>query len=221
MTSFGATGIIRESFIPTFKIQGQVYHRHGSLLPLPETDHQFPQICFMGNVEEQVDQRCRIHTGTDREIVAFLQKLFHQHSTMVKLFMIALERMPPDDYVVVIGADKTPAGEHEKRFNAPTINGVAIVIVGEEFKSGDIILHRRNGDLQRVSETHQSHDALQYPILFWQGDDGYYFNIKMRNPGTGEETDKKDALIYLEQDLAEWSDKEGHSYEFTSLTISK
>ncbi|XP_028967044.1 uncharacterized protein LOC114828182 [Galendromus occidentalis] len=167
MTSFGATEIIRGSYMPSFKIQGQVYHRHGSLLPLLDADHEFLQIYFMGNAEEQVDRRCSIHSGTDREIVGSLQKLFHQYNRMVKLFTIALERMPADDYVVVIRADKTPAGEHEKRYNAPTINEVAIVIAGEEFKSRDIILHRRNGDLQRVSETHRSYDALQYPIIFW------------------------------------------------------
>ncbi|CAH0555040.1 unnamed protein product [Brassicogethes aeneus] len=45
--------------------------------------------------------------------------------------------------------------------------------------------------LTLVLETHRSYDALQYPILFWQGEDEYHFNIKLRNPQTGEETDKK------------------------------
>ncbi|XP_028966748.1 uncharacterized protein LOC114828104, partial [Galendromus occidentalis] len=94
--------------------------------------------------------------------------------------------MPTDDYVVVIKADKTP-GEHAGRFNAPTSDEVAIVIVGEEFNSRDIVLRRRDGCLKRVSETH----ALQHPLLFWQGEDGYHFNLRMRNPGTDEETSKK------------------------------
>ncbi|GFW10564.1 helitron_like_N domain-containing protein [Trichonephila clavipes] len=75
--------------------------------------------------------------------------------------------MPADDYAVVIRADKRPVGQHERQFNAPTIDEVAIVIVGEEFESRDIILHRRSGDIQRVSKTHRSYDGLQYPILFW------------------------------------------------------
>lgn len=94
--------------------------------------------------------------------------------------------MPSDNHKIVIRADKTPAGEHARRFNAPTIDDVAIVIVGEEFQSRDIVLHRRNNQLQRVSETHRSYDALQYPILFWQGQDGYHLNIKIINPLTGE-----------------------------------
>ncbi|XP_067129653.1 uncharacterized protein [Centruroides vittatus] len=191
MTSFGATEIIRDNYMPTFKVQGQIYHRTGSLLPLPDADHKFLQIYFMGATDEQVDQRCRFNTGTNREIVAALQNLFDEHNELVRLFRTALERMPADDYVVVIRADKTPAGQHERQYNAPTIDEVAIVIVGEEFNSRDIVLHRRDGNVQRVSETHRSYDALQYPILFWQGEDGYHFNIKMRNPQTDRETNKK------------------------------
>lgn len=119
------------------------------------------------------------------EIVADLQNLFHEHNELVQLFKIALDRMPSDNHKIVIRADKTPAGQHARRFNSPTIDDVAIVIVGDEFQSRDIVLHRRNEQLQRVSETHRSYDALQYPILFWQGEDGYHFNIKMINPVNG------------------------------------
>lgn len=112
--------------------------------------------------------------------------MFHEQNELVRLFRTALDRMPSDNHRVVIRADKTPIGEHARRFNAPTIDDVAIVIVGEEFQSRDIVLQRRNEQLQRVSETHRSYDALQYPILFWQGEDGYHFNIKMINPLDGK-----------------------------------
>ncbi|GFY30140.1 hypothetical protein TNCV_4074531 [Trichonephila clavipes] len=48
----------------------------------------------------------------------------------------------------VIRTDKRPVGQHERQFNAPTID-MAIVIVGEEFESRDMD-HRRSGDIQRV-----------------------------------------------------------------------
>ena len=211
MTSFGATNIVRENYMPTFKVQGQIYHRAGSLLPLPNADHKFLQIYFMGTTDEQIDQRCRFNTGTKREIVAVLQNLFTQHNELIRLFRTALEQMPGDDYKVVVRADKTPVGQHERQYNAPTIDEVAIVIVGEEFNSRDIILHRRNGDVQRVSETHRSYDGLQYPILFWQGEDGYYFNIKLRNPHTHEETNKKvSAMNYYSYRLMIRENAENH-----------
>ena len=88
---------------------------------------------------------------------------------------------------------------------------MAIVIIDGEFNSRDIILHRRNGDVQRVSETHRSYDGLQYPILFWQGEDGYYFNIKLRNPETDEETNKKvSAMNYYSYRLMIRENAENH-----------
>ena len=69
--------------------------------------------------------------------------------------------MYTDDHKILIRADKRPAEGHARQFNAPTINEVAVVIVGENVDSRDIILKRRNGrQLQRVSETHRSYDAL-------------------------------------------------------------
>ncbi|CAG9764524.1 unnamed protein product [Ceutorhynchus assimilis] len=114
MTSFGATNIIRENYMPTFKIQGQIYHRAGSLLPLPNEEHKFLQIYFMGDADEQIDQRCRFNVGTKREVVAALQTWFDQHNGLIRLFRTAVEQMP-----------------FERHYNAPTIDEVAIVIVGE------------------------------------------------------------------------------------------
>ncbi|GFX64843.1 helitron_like_N domain-containing protein [Trichonephila clavipes] len=119
--------------------------------------------------------------------------------------------MPADDFAVVIRADKRPVGQHERQFNAPTIDEVAIVIVGVEFESRDIILHCRSGDIQRVSETHRSYDGLQYPILFWRGDDRYHFNIKMINPQTVEGTNKKvSAMNYYSYRLMIRQNAENH-----------
>lgn len=46
--------------------------------------------------------------------------------------------MSADDYGVVVKAYKTPIGQNEKRYNAPTIYEVANIIIGEEFNSVDI-----------------------------------------------------------------------------------
>lgn len=61
------------------------------------------------------------------------------------------------------------------------------MIVGDEFQSRDIVLRRRNNQLQRACETHRSYDALQYPILFCRGEDGYSINLKMVDPANPRE----------------------------------
>ena len=71
----------------------------------------------------------------------------------------------------------TPVGEYERRFNSPETNEVAIVNAGNECSKKDIVLTKRNNQIQRVSETHRSLDVLQYPLLFFLGQNGYNFLI--------------------------------------------
>ncbi|GBP42567.1 ATP-dependent DNA helicase pif1 [Eumeta japonica] len=78
------------------------------------------------------------------------------------MFKTALERMPSDTHKFVIRADCTPTGEHVRRFNAPTVNDVAAIIVGDPTKSRDIVVQRRSNIMHRVNETHRLYDALQY-----------------------------------------------------------
>lgn len=86
----------------------------------------------------------------------------------------------------MIRAEKQPSGTNERTFNPPTIGEIVILIVGENLETRDIMFTRRDtGQLQQISETHRSYDTLQYPLMFWQ-EDGYYFNIKMKNPLNGE-----------------------------------
>ncbi|XP_069968873.1 uncharacterized protein [Bactrocera oleae] len=90
----------------------------------------------------------------------------------------------------VIRADCTPTGEHVRRFNAPTVNDVAAIIVGDLTKSRDIVVQRRSNIMHRVNETHRLNDALQYPIIYWQGQDGYDIMLKTVDPISGVTTNK-------------------------------
>lgn len=139
----------------------------------------------MGNSSDEVDQRCAHNPSVRREIIERLQNVLHHNNELIRLFKTALDHMPTDNHKIIIRADKTPAGQHARRFNAPTIDEVAVVVVGENLTSRDIVLHKRNDQLLRVYETHRSYDALQYPLIFWRGEDGYHFMIKMINPSTG------------------------------------
>lgn len=111
---------------------------------LSKTQNNFLQIVFMGNMEEQLDRRLGTYAGMKRTIFQDLQCLLYEHHALVRLFKSALERMPSDDYKVVIKADKWPSGTHERTFNAPTVDEVAILIVGKQLEKRDIVLTRRN-----------------------------------------------------------------------------
>jgi len=69
MTSFGVTNEVNEpGFMPTFKVQGQVYHRVGSLLPDSNGTHKFLQIYFMGDERQEAKQRCSNIPNTRQDI---------------------------------------------------------------------------------------------------------------------------------------------------------
>lgn len=59
-------------------------------------------------------------------------------------------------------------------------------MVGTEFERRDIIIHRRNANIQRVAETHRFYDALQYPVLFPRSEDVYHFNVMQTKRNTIE-----------------------------------
>ena len=81
-------------------------------------------------------------------------------------------------------------GEHDRRFNAPTVPEVAILIAGDQTKPRDIILTKRDSRVKRISELHRSYDTLQYPLLFAKGEDGYSVDLKQVDPNTGMPTNK-------------------------------
>ena len=211
MTSFGAQIENPDQFMSTFKVKGQIYHRAGSLLPFSGENHKFLQLYFISDRNSELNARCEISPNVERTIVSQLQHLFHENNNLVRLFKTAIDLMPTDTHKIVISADKTPPGQHVRRYNAPTIDEVAIVMVGDQFLPRDIILHKRNAQLLRIAETHRCYDALQYPIIFWDGADGYHFNIKLMNPATNKEMNKKcSAMHYYSYRLMIRQDEENY-----------
>ena len=178
MTSFGATRECNDDgWMPTFKVQGQVYHLTGSLLPVSPEEPKFMQIYFIADTAKQVDRRCSVMPGLKPSTVQALQTMLHAVNPYIQGFKCAIDRLSGPDMRVVIRADKRPAGEHERRYNAPTTDDVGIIVVGEQCERRDIVLETRSNSLKRVAETHRSYDALQYPLIFWDGHDGYHFQL--------------------------------------------
>lgn len=194
MTSFAAnivsnTDAQGRNFASTFKIQGQIYHQYGSLLPMLDEPHKFLQIYFMGDLEAQVNLRCqnqRIERINERAIVSTLEPFLAEKNQLIRVFKCVQNQLQNDNYSIVIKPDKVPLGEHNRRFNAPTVDEVGIVMVGEAFERRDVRIMRRSNSIQVIQDTHRSYDALQYPLIFWEGEDGYHINIKQTNPSTGE-----------------------------------
>ncbi|XP_074115113.1 uncharacterized protein LOC141537831 [Cotesia typhae] len=192
MRSFGANKICDRAsdgrnFETTFKVQGEVYHKIVSLMPMPDNNPKFLQIYFMGDCEERVMTRCLynfIKQAEERAIVILLENFLEDHNQLIQLIKRVSPRLQNDNYQIVIKADKVPLGEHAGRFNAPTVDEVAAIMVGDPVDKRSIKITGRNITVSTISDLHRSYDALQYPLIFWQGQDEYHLNIKQYDPNT-------------------------------------
>ncbi|XP_045455661.1 uncharacterized protein LOC123665392 [Melitaea cinxia] len=188
MTSFKSKQVDERGFMPTFKIQGQVYHLAGSLLPLRPDDHKFLQIYFIADPDTQASTRCSsVAQPIDRDLIRSLQDMLHSHNCYIQSFKTAIESVPANtpDFNVVIHANKVPVGDHRGRYNAPSTSEVAVVIAGQQFDKRDLVLHSRDDNLQKNSELHRSYDSLQYPLMLCHGEDGYAINVSQVDPISG------------------------------------
>lgn len=77
---------------------------------------------------------------------------------------------------VVIRADRAPSNQHRGRYNTPSRNnkGVAVILDDDPAGHRDIVLKQYDNVLHRINEMHPAYDALQYPLLFPGGEDGYH-----------------------------------------------
>ena len=164
MTSFGATGITRDNHMPTFNIRGQVYHRVSSLLTALESEPTFLRICFMGNKEDEADQRCRFNSDTRQPIVLALQDCFHQSITNgFACSVLSIEGLPMNmlpSFTVAWG-DLLGSGT-ELQFWCP-------ILLQSEKKAFSLVGHSDFGALQAHSDLGPGTDRLPPPpsLRYW------------------------------------------------------
>ncbi|GBL75142.1 hypothetical protein AVEN_194396-1 [Araneus ventricosus] len=112
--------------------------------------------------------------------------MLDHHNCYVQSFKSTINKISPE-FKVVILSDKI----HERRFNAPAKYEVALIMVREQHGARYIILEERIDTIKKIPDTHRSYNALHYPLIFWQGDDGYHFELRQRNAVTGIPQTKK------------------------------
>ena len=191
MTSYRTKEEDFGGFITTFKVQGVMYHRAGSLLPMSENNAKFLQLYFTGDDDQECKKRCELNPYVKPNVVKGLQQMLHSNNELVHQFKMCLEKMTGPEFEVVIKADRRPSGTHARQFNAPVVNDVAVVMAGELTDKRNIVLQKRCNEVKPILETHRSYDSLAYPLLFPRGEDGYHFQYRQVDPKTGLETQKK------------------------------
>ncbi|XP_075658963.1 uncharacterized protein LOC142628812 [Castanea sativa] len=146
-----------------FRLNGQTHHRIGTLLPNNGEDPQFAQLYFC-DTENGVQHKMNafssspVNKDLDPSIIDALIQMFNESNNLVKIF-------------------------HGREYNLPTCFEIVAIIVGDigvDNAYRDIVVELKGG-LHRINELHPSYMALQYPLLFPYGEDGFRLGILCRN----------------------------------------
>jgi hypothetical protein len=122
-------------------------------------------------------------------LAAFIA-MFDTHNPIMKTFRTARDRLAAttlsdhleDHYAVkLFSAPK----QHGNIYSDPVASEVVGLIVndlGNTDEGRDLVVQQHSSQLQRIQETHCKFMAMQYPLLFPYGEDGFHENLYMTCP---------------------------------------
>ena len=177
MASMGCEQVRLPGWFPVFTVHGTVCHRIGSLLPAEDARPQYLQLYFY---ERELEARADVFADLRQDVLQQLQDMLHLQNAYVRGLRSALELLPRErqDIKIVLNERRRPATEHERRFNLPETGEVALLMPDEPHGVRDIVLHHRDGQVERISEYHRSYDPLHYVLLYPTGTDGWSLEMK-------------------------------------------
>ncbi len=183
LASIGCDEQYVPGFSPTFKIQGKVFHRIGSLKPNDGECPKFAQIYFHDS-ENELENRLNHNPHLSKGILSRLQDCLKKVNPYIQSLQYASdisEKNP--DVKVVIHADKKPKDEHARKYNLPVASEIAVIMPGDQEGHLDVVIKNKGGGLQTINALHRSYDPLHYVLLFPGGDDGYTDTLKKETKG--------------------------------------
>ncbi|EPQ61091.1 hypothetical protein GLOTRDRAFT_30816, partial [Gloeophyllum trabeum ATCC 11539] len=168
-----------------FRVHGELYHQAGSLLPPEGTPPAYAQL-YIHDPRDALEQRMRRNPNLRRDTMDLLQGLLLEHHWYAHRYKHAFEiirEYGEDDIAVRLRFNPR---EHDwRRYNLPTADEVAAIIPGDGQQvkdSRDIILHKRTGRLERMTDLHPAYGCLHYVLLFPKGDHGWHWDLRMYQP---------------------------------------
>ena len=170
-----------ENFSPSVIFQGQMKQFAGALLPNEGEIPVFAQLyCFDPALETTQRFENLVIPGTLsitqkeelRKVLKTLQDLLHKHNPFIQDFKMIMEL--GDNIAegkIVISAQEKPTEEHSRRYNAPTNFNEVSILTSES--RHDLVLHKRGGGLQTISDLNPKGMPLHFSLLFPEGTYGW------------------------------------------------
>ncbi|WP_416879511.1 AAA family ATPase [Litorimonas sp.] len=175
----------RSSWNPTVTFEGRVTQRSGPLLPNHGEKPVFAQLFLhdpqletanrLENMNMVIQPMSAPKRQMMRNLVERVETALRQVNPYIKDFVQILEI--PDDELgeghLVISADRRdrPANTHPRTYNLQS--NLKEVSVLTNFQPHDLVIRKRGGGIQRISDLNPSATPLHFTLLFPHGDYGY------------------------------------------------
>jgi len=169
---------------PMYKIQGEIYHQLGSLLPNPNCPPVYSQL-FIYDPGDALRFRLSRNSERNPATMSALQDVMNDCHPFVNVYRQAFEltriTSVPDYHLRLHFLRATD----RHRYNIPSASHeLAAIIPGDIdtcVNSRDVIIRPRGGPLQRVSECNPAYVTLHFPLLAPTGQEGWNINIPYVN----------------------------------------
>jgi hypothetical protein len=163
----------------TFRVQGSIYHRIGSLLPEPGSEPHYLQM-YIWDTQRELHHRINTipNSNLSQVIVEDLKAMLNEVNPYVTNFRY-ISDLPTENIRNLSMLIHTNIPELDQRtYNAPTASQVAAIWIDgnappNTIQERDIVLHTQMNNLLRISEFSGCYDSLAYPLLFPRGEQGW------------------------------------------------
>jgi hypothetical protein len=168
-----------------FRIHGELCHRVGSLLPSAGQQPSYAQL-YIHDPHEALNQRMQRNPNLARATMEKLQNLLTRTHRYADIYQHAYERLADHPDAAEVSLQITlDAQSDRRRYNLPTTDEVAVVLPGDGTQGGgkrEIILHRRDGPLRRLTDANPAYLCLHYVLLFPWGSHGWNWDMTLHEP---------------------------------------
>jgi len=186
MTSVGVkidNSVTRQSGPYCFKIQGELHHLTGALLPHGDQTPMYAQIYIL-DTAAQLNVRRANNNNLDPVVMDNLQTMLLDSHPYIGQYRHAYEfikEKPADEQQEVTIRLHVNLQQDQKTHNLPTAEEIAVIIpeegVHHALDNRDMVLWARGGQLERISQNSPSYSTLHYVLLFPKGENGWHPRI--------------------------------------------
>ncbi|GAA0167936.1 hypothetical protein LIER_22770 [Lithospermum erythrorhizon] len=194
----------RDHGIYTVKVQGQVHHFLGDLIPEDSSKKMTGLQFYFYDPEHQISNRMAALPRLDEIVVGGLVTVMNENP--YSLFLKHASTLDNiDEYQIFIKSDP---GLDQRVYNRPTSTKVVGIWTENEYSDNvapwDISVYTKSGHSHKVQYYYACYDPLQYVLMFPGGKPGWHENIP-RTRGHGPSKKNASLIQEGESDIASCS----------------